>query len=254
MDERTFERARGCLLGLAAADAVGTAVEFSPRDSFPPLTDLVGGGPFHLAPGQWTDDTSMALCLGVSLVERGGFDARDQMERDRNWREQGYLSATGRCFAVGGTVARALARFRTTGEAFAGSTDPGSAEAGCIMRLAPIPIFDVPDQWAIARYARQSSRTTHGAAGIPSEWLVQLAMREFADDLADRLLGAARHISRQPGDSPASIGACRPSGIRKTPPWRRGASPRRTGTCPRSSAPSPTGCCPAPRAPRPHQR
>jgi len=73
------ERFRGCLLGLAAGDAVGTTVEFQRRGSFPPVKDMVGGGPFDLQPGEWTDDTSMALCLATSLVEVGGFDAVDQL-------------------------------------------------------------------------------------------------------------------------------------------------------------------------------
>ena len=83
------DRFRGCLLGLAVGDAVGTTVEFSSRGSFPPVTDMVGGGPFRLEPGQWTDDTSMALCLATSLLERDGFDPRDQMERYCRWRDEG---------------------------------------------------------------------------------------------------------------------------------------------------------------------
>jgi ADP-ribosyl-[dinitrogen reductase] hydrolase len=79
MERDRINRFRGCLLGLAAGDAVGTTVEFRPRGSFAPLTGMTGGGPFGLEPGQWTDDTSMALCLATSLVEKGGFDARDQM-------------------------------------------------------------------------------------------------------------------------------------------------------------------------------
>ncbi len=85
------DRLRGCLLGLATGDAIGTTVEFRPRGTFQPLTDMIGGGPFHLRPGQWTDDTSMALCLAESLVEQGGFDARDQMERYVRWWRDGYL-------------------------------------------------------------------------------------------------------------------------------------------------------------------
>jgi ADP-ribosyl-[dinitrogen reductase] hydrolase len=64
---------------LQAGDAVGTTVEFHPRGTFKPLTGMTGGGPFNLLPGQWTDDTSMALCLATSLVERKGFDPRDQI-------------------------------------------------------------------------------------------------------------------------------------------------------------------------------
>lgn len=158
----TRDRFRGCLLGLAVGDAIGTTVEFRPRGSFSPLTDMVGGGPFHLQPGQWTDDTSMALCLATSLVECGGFDARDQMERYCRWAEKGYLSSTGTCFDIGNTVASALRRYWQTGDPYAGSTDPYSAGNGCIMRLAPIPMFYYPDLEAIEYYAAESSRLTHG--------------------------------------------------------------------------------------------
>ena len=73
------DRAVGALLGLATGDAVGTTLEFSRRDTHPPLTDMVGGGPFGLEPGQWTDDTAMALALGYSLAEKGIFDPHDCM-------------------------------------------------------------------------------------------------------------------------------------------------------------------------------
>ena len=95
------DRFRGCLLGLAVGDAIGTTVEFEPRGQFESLSDMVGGGPFRLEPGQWTDDTSMALCLATSLVESGAFDARDQMNRYCRWRDEGYLSSNGRCFDIG---------------------------------------------------------------------------------------------------------------------------------------------------------
>jgi len=158
-----LDRFRGCLLGLAVGDAIGTSVEFRPRGSFTPLTDMVGGGPFHLRAGQWTDDASMALCLATSLVECNGFDAHDQMMRYCKWAETGYLSSTGTCFDMGNTVASALRRFRQTGNPFAGSSDPHSAGNGCIMRLAPIPMFFFPDLEAAERFAAESSRTTHGA-------------------------------------------------------------------------------------------
>ena len=102
------DRFRGCLLGLAVGDAVGTTVEFQERGSFRPLTDMVGGGPFQLKPGQWTDDTSMALCLATSLVTTKGFNPADQMDRYCDWYQNGYLSSTGRCFDIGNTVRQAL--------------------------------------------------------------------------------------------------------------------------------------------------
>ena len=54
------ERYRGAMLGLAVGDALGTTLEFSPPGSFAPIDDIVGGGPFRLPAGAWTDDTSMA--------------------------------------------------------------------------------------------------------------------------------------------------------------------------------------------------
>ncbi|MBN1178310.1 MAG: ADP-ribosylglycohydrolase family protein [Anaerolineae bacterium] len=160
MDKKRFE---GCLLGLACGDAVGTTVEFQPRGTFPPVTDMTGGGPFRLPPGAWTDDTSMALCLAASLLECGGFDARDQMERYVRWQQEGYFSSTGACFDIGNTVAAALRRYRQAGDPFAGSTDPRTAGNGSLMRLAPVAMFYAADPARAAHFSAHSSRTTHGA-------------------------------------------------------------------------------------------
>jgi ADP-ribosyl-[dinitrogen reductase] hydrolase len=74
------------------------------------------------------------------------------------------MSSTGRCFDIGNTVSSALHRFERTGEPFSGSTDSQSAGNGCIMRLAPVPMFFFPDREAAVRMSGESSRTTHGAA------------------------------------------------------------------------------------------
>ena len=47
-DDGLADRARGALLGLAVGDALGTTLEFTAKDSYPPLTTMVGGGPFRL--------------------------------------------------------------------------------------------------------------------------------------------------------------------------------------------------------------
>jgi ADP-ribosylglycohydrolase len=156
-------RFHGCLLGLACGDALGTTVEFSPRGAFQPLTDMIGGGPFDLLPGQWTDDTSMALCLATSLVEQKQFDPDDQMTRYCRWASDGYLSSTDSCFDIGNTVNNALRHYRATGEPFSGSKDPGSAGNGSIMRLAPVPMFFYPHLATVISGSGESSRTTHGA-------------------------------------------------------------------------------------------
>ena len=132
-------------------------------ETFRPIDDIVGGGLFSLQPGQWTDDTSMALCLATSLLEKGGFDPADQMERYVCWRDHGYLSSTGYCFDIGGTVSQALRRFVATGEPYAGSTDPYAAGNGSLMRLAPVPMLYARDAAEAIERSADSSRTTHGA-------------------------------------------------------------------------------------------
>ncbi|WP_261858269.1 ADP-ribosylglycohydrolase family protein [Photobacterium sanguinicancri] len=161
-----FSRAQGCLLGLAIGDALGTTLEFKAKGSFDPITDMVGGGPFVLEAGQWTDDTSMALCLADSLLECGEHDPQDQLERYIRWRDFGYNSCTGECFDIGLTVSHALTNFEVNGKPNAGSTAPRSAGNGSIMRLAPIVIFyshikGYSLQETI-NYAALSSLPTHG--------------------------------------------------------------------------------------------
>ena len=159
------DRFRGCLLGLAAGDALGTTLEFEPPGTFEPIDDMIGGGPFDLEPGQWTDDTSMALCLAESLIECSEFDPTDQMRRYVHWWRDGYLSATeGPAFDIGNTVASALSRFERTGQPYAGSTHPDSAGNGSLMRLAPVPMYFVGDAWEAIDRSADSSRTTHGTA------------------------------------------------------------------------------------------
>jgi ADP-ribosyl-[dinitrogen reductase] hydrolase len=162
-DEPMTDRALGCLLGLAVGDAVGTPLEFTPRDARPPVTDMVGGGPFHLQPGEWTDDTSMALCLADSLIACGGLDQRDLMEGFVQWWREGYNSHNGRCFDIGITTRRALERYLETGNPVAGSTDPHSAGNGSIMRLAPVAIRWINDPLQALAAARAQSVTTHAA-------------------------------------------------------------------------------------------
>lgn len=140
---------------------MGTALEFKPPGTFVPVEEMIGGGPFNLKPGQWTDDTAMALCLADSLIESKGFDAKDQLRRYVRWWKDGYMSSTGKCFDIGNTVKHALMQFERTDEQFSGGTDQYSAGNGSIMRLAPVPMYlsDNPPQ--AIETSGASSRTTH---------------------------------------------------------------------------------------------
>src|SRR3954454_21277732 len=155
------DRFRGALLGLAAGDAVGTTVEFSPPGTFRPVTDMAGGGPFRLPAGAWTDDTSMAMCLAESLVERGGFDPVDQLQRYVRWYREGYRSSIGRCFDIGNATRAALERFARTREPFPGDAAPDAAGNGPLMKLAPVVLAYAGAPEDAVRYAGLSARTTH---------------------------------------------------------------------------------------------
>ncbi len=156
-----LDRFRGCLLGLATGDALGTTLEFRSPGTFEPIDDIVGGGPFGLGAGQWTDDTSMALCLAESLIDKGAFDPVDQIGRYVRWWREGYLSSTGECFDIGNTTREALRTFVTSGEPFSGPAHSHSAGNGSIMRLAPVPMFFARMPTEAIRLSGESSRTTH---------------------------------------------------------------------------------------------
>ncbi len=180
------DRAAGALLGLAIGDAVGTTLEFKSRDSYPPLTDMVGGGPFQRKPGGWTDDTAMALALAESLLAEPGLDERDLMGRFTDWYRNGAYSCVGVCDDIGNATSNALQRWERTGDPVAGSTDPYQAGNGSLMRLAPVALRWWHDRARLKDVAARQSRTTHGAAEAVDACVV------FAEMLADAIAGASR--------------------------------------------------------------
>ncbi|KPL90403.1 ADP-ribosylglycohydrolase family protein [Herpetosiphon geysericola] len=151
-----------CLVGAAIGDALGATLEFQRPGSFAPISDMFGGGVFNLAPGQWTDDTAMLLCLAESLIESKGFDPVDQMQRYRRWLKAGHLSSTGGYIDSGRTIREAINYFIQTGDAYAGDQDRWSAGNGSLMRIAPIALAYVNNPQLADSYAAASSRTTHG--------------------------------------------------------------------------------------------
>ena len=160
-----LDRYEGGLLGLAIGDAVGTTVEFKQRGSFPPVTDMVGGGVFYLEPGQWTDDTSQALCIGQSLLEKDRMDLKDQMEKYWKWFNHGYMSSTGDCFDIGTATRKAIYKYVDSKftQFLCGSGDPNTAGNGALMRLVPVPLFYYNDLDKMIENSKLSCLTTHGA-------------------------------------------------------------------------------------------
>lgn len=154
------ERFLGALLGLAVGDAVAAATQFRRPGTFAPVADLLGGGPFGLPRGGWSDDTAMALCLADSLLECEGFDPADQVERYRRWQREGYLSATGRCVGITASTARALAVAGWRQQPFSGSHDPAQLDPEPLSRVAPAVLFAFASAPEAVHLAREAARTT----------------------------------------------------------------------------------------------
>jgi len=157
------DRAIGAMLGLAIGDAMGMPVEFRPRGKFDPVTEYRAGGPFKLQAGQWTDDTAMSLCIASSLIECNGFDAAHQMKQYSRWIDDGYLSCTGKAVGIGQTILKAMIRYHKTQDPIQGDTNPRRSGNGCIMRLAPVPIYYSHDAALAIHHSIQSATTTHGS-------------------------------------------------------------------------------------------
>ena len=192
-----FSNYFGALAGLASGDALGTTLEFRPPGSFEPITDMIGGGPFFLQPGQWTDDTSMALCLAESLAIHPTFDPRDQIERYLKWYRQGYKSSRDECFDIGNTVRAALERYEADPiTPFVGTLEEDTAGNGSLMRLVPVAMRYARSPEQALRMAAQSSKITHGARACLD------ACRYFGGLLVGALTGVDRDTLLSPRYSP----------------------------------------------------
>ena len=159
-------RQRGTLFGLAV-DALGAAVEFEMPGNFEPVTGYRGDGPHGLSPGEWTDDTSMALALADSIAQVG-WDINDQADRYLKWWRTGAYSVNGRCFDIGNTTITALQRFQDSGDArTSGDPSEHANGNGSIMRLAPVPIrysYMLPGGIGdLVEWAVESSLPTHAS-------------------------------------------------------------------------------------------
>ncbi|CAF4660140.1 unnamed protein product [Rotaria sp. Silwood1] len=188
VDEKLLRRILGSLIGLALGDALGAHVEFRPHQYMVehPVKDLQGGGTWGLQKGQFTDDTSMALCLAISLIINGDFNPYDQLLRYKWWYKDGYMSSTGQCFDIGSSTRQALNEFEHRQRQLAQKYDMplknldfctdkqvlkeldvycGKNEAagnGALMRLAPVPLFFYRIPKKAVEYSGRSAKTTHG--------------------------------------------------------------------------------------------
>jgi len=202
-------RFQGTLLGLATGDAIAAATQHRRQGRFTPVGDMLGGGPFDLPRGGWSDDTAMALCLAESLLEREGFDARDQVGRYHRWQQEGHLSATGQCVGITSGTARALAVAQWRRQLFAGTHDPAVQDPETLSRVASVAMyFFAQGPTVAAEQAAEAARTTCQAP------LVLASCRALAQALHAALSGrpksailAAARLPDSVSGNAAALGA-----------------------------------------------
>ena len=172
MDEAAARRQRviGAVVGSVVGDALGAPFEFGPPGRFSGRfpapwrgleTEMCGGGPW--APGEWTDDTQMALLVAASLLEGGGLDEADLFDRFRSWVAAGPADVgvqTRQVLCSGDGWRDAARRYFAAGHRAAGN--------GSLMRTTPAAVFfSRAGAEATVDAARRISDLTHGdpAAG-----------------------------------------------------------------------------------------
>ncbi|CAF2407863.1 unnamed protein product [Rotaria sp. Silwood2] len=183
-----LDRVQGSMIGMALGDALGAHVKFRSRDYLVrnPVTDIIGGGTLDLKQGQFTDDTSMALCLANSLLARRDFVPYDQLVRYKWWYKHGYMSSNGKCFDIGTATKESIHEFERRQKHIAKKhnipheqldflsdldlmknfdvfcSHDGAAGNGALMRLAPVPLFFHKYPTVAVKYSGISGRITHG--------------------------------------------------------------------------------------------
>lgn len=189
--EDAHDRAQGALLGLAIGDAVGTTLEFQPRDARR-VDDMVGGGPFRLEAGQWTDDTSMALCLADALLTDHGYQPRTFARFLVRWYREGYNASNGRCFDIGNATRTAIEGHEAEDGRWQGNASDHTAGNGSLVRVAPVAIAARGALDVTWRLSGGQSRATHAALEAIS------ACQLFGMLLNHALRGASREAVLSP--------------------------------------------------------
>lgn len=155
-DSDLHSRALGAYLGLAVGDALGAPVEFlTAREIAQRGThaEMTGGGWLKLKPGQITDDTEMSLCLGRAWIEAGGWDARRAAEHFAKWLRSHPID-------VGNTCRRGIRRYLLDGS-LQGASSEGDAGNGAAMRILPVALATLGDDFAFEQAAIAQAHITH---------------------------------------------------------------------------------------------
>ncbi|MFM7253442.1 MAG: ADP-ribosylglycohydrolase family protein [Ilumatobacteraceae bacterium] len=236
LDYRSAERVLGVITGAAVGDALGAPFEFGPAGAysarFPQpewggTGEMTGGGGFGWAPGEFTDDSQMAMCLAESIIACGGIDPDDLWRRWQHWSRSAA--------DVGIITSATLHHDERVGAAESAHHDVGrSASNGALMRVYPLALayLGAPDNEAtdiVMAAAVEQAAITHydpaagWGAAIAAELIRRAVLRRDPIAEIDDVLGhvPAEHRARftvmlapdwvpnQPGDpSNGSVWGC----------------------------------------------
>ena len=159
----------GSMLGMAIGDSMGHRFEFEPVKYNKIELKNMGEGPggaFGLLPGQWTDDTSMGLCLADSLlVQKGQFHPHDLMLRFLSWWIGGYDNAfrnnPRESCGLGGNISCSFRRYFEEFEPYTKAGDKNTSGNGSLMGNAAVPICFWNNINLACDIARKQSYVTH---------------------------------------------------------------------------------------------
>ena len=193
------DRALGALVGLAVGDALGASLEFAPYDPLRFHSEMIGGGPFGLHPGEWTDDTAMALALADTLIDEYGFSGVGFMTRLASWLRHGRYACQGRCVDIGHSTLASIRRFVETGIDTCSSDDPAGAGNGSLVRLAPVALRYLHDADTSVQIANVQSKCTHSAPAAANACIfVVTLLRELILGIPNATMPRTLHSNTDP--------------------------------------------------------
>lgn len=152
------QRVLGAYLGLAVGDALGATVEFMTpaeiRTTYDVHNRIIGGGWLRLRPGQVTDDTTMTLALGRSIIEHGHVDAMHVAQAFDAWMRAKPVD-------IGNTVRRGILHFRNTGDPVSPRNEHSAGNGAC-MRCLPVALATLNHPWQdVVSASRGQAHVTH---------------------------------------------------------------------------------------------
>jgi ADP-ribosyl-[dinitrogen reductase] hydrolase len=195
------DQALGMFVGLFIGDAMGAPLEFTKPNQGPAVRSMIGGGSHKVAPGEWTDDGAMAMCIADAYLSAGMFDASATQKNFMDWSQTGKFGTRDYCFDVGMTITGALNRVKNLRHPYAGSTDPATSGNGCIMRMAPCIVWNRDNLSAAIGESVAQAVLTHGStdsirhtAALAHELWVGTALAEY-DAMRDRKVSNSGYVA-----------------------------------------------------------